>query len=318
MSELILIAVCTRRRPQMLRQCLLSLSAQQAVSGAANLQILVVENDEVPRAQPIVQASAQSSAVPIAYVQEPQAGLCYARNRALDEALQRGAQWLAFIDDDEVAEPQWIAELYRVAVAHSADVVRGPVQYRYPPEDRWAHLRDTGRKTPPPEGQLITEGATNNVLLHHRLFAENALNLRFDLRLNFVGGEDKLFFLQAHAAGVRMVFAPSARVQETVPLSRCTLRMLWRDKARLAANAILIERDILGVTRGEAVYWQHLRKEAMTALKQGFKCLTSAMRRDGEARRHALKALLALARVQGTWLGLRGRLLESYRDVQGY
>lgn len=285
---------------------------------AATVHILVVENDDVPQVREAVLAVAATSLLPVAYVQESQAGLCHARNRALDEALQRGAHWLAFIDDDEVAEPQWVAELYRVAQEHRADVVRGPVQYCYPPEDRWAHLRDTGRKASPAEGQRIREGATNNVLMTRHLFEPAGLGLRFDDRLNFTGGEDKLFFLQADALDIKMVFAPSACVEETVPLSRCSLGMLWRDKSRLAANAILIERDILGIGKGDKECRRQTLKECGTAFKQLGKALKSVVRGDGDMRRHLLKAWLAMARVQGTVKGLRRQWSDAYRHIQGH
>ena len=35
-------------------------------------------------------------------------------------------RWLAFIDDDEVPEPEWLAELLRVQRTCGADAVRGP------------------------------------------------------------------------------------------------------------------------------------------------------------------------------------------------
>jgi len=211
MTELVLIAVCTRRRPQMLAKCLMSLLEQYVPLPNVQLQILVVENDDVAKVKQQSLALNGASPFPLHYVQESNQGLSHARNRALSEALARGAGWLAFIDDDEVAEPQWISELYRVAQALQADVVRGPVKYHYPPEDNWAHLRDTGRKTPLLEGTRIAEGATNNILFSRRLFAKEGMNLHFDLRLNFTGGEDKLFFLEAHTAHAHGVCANGAR-----------------------------------------------------------------------------------------------------------
>lgn len=317
MTELVLIAVCTRRRPQMLAQCLVSLQSQHALPAGIELQLLVVENDDAPLVDELVKSLQVTSPYPLHYVQEPQAGLSYARNMALSQAMRLEANWLAFIDDDESAEPQWISELYRVAKAFSADAVRGPVLYHFPEADKWAHLRQGRSKGVAEEGSVVKEGATNNILIDRRLFSEDALALRFDLRLNFTGGEDKLFFIQANQAGARMVFAPSARVHETVPMSRCGLRMLWRDKSRLASNAILIERDILGITSGEAFYWGQARKEIFSALKKMVKAGVSVLKHNGDARRYFLGSVLAMARVQGIFSGLRGRRQETYRQVHG-
>jgi glycosyltransferase involved in cell wall biosynthesis len=42
---------------------------------------------------------------PVFYVHEPRRGIAQARNAAMAKALEIGADWLAMIDDDEVADP---------------------------------------------------------------------------------------------------------------------------------------------------------------------------------------------------------------------
>ena len=48
-----------------------------------------------------------------------------ARNAALDN--RRNADYVCFIDDDEVPDPRWLDELIRVQAEYDADVVTGPV-----------------------------------------------------------------------------------------------------------------------------------------------------------------------------------------------
>ena len=314
----VIIAVCTRRRPLMLEQCLLSLLTQQMRAGV-HVSILVIENDEQPSVQAIVDHIAEQSPVPVHYRLETQAGVSSARNRALDEAVQLGCDWLAFIDDDEEAEPDWLANLLNVASQYGAEVVRGPVVYRYPEADQWMHLRDNSAKhRARPEGQSIKEGATNNVLMSSRLFALNGLTLRFETALNFTGGEDKLFFLQAFNSGIKGVFAPAAVVYETVPLSRCSLKMLYNDKARLAANDIRIQRDFIGIQYTLADYAGLVFKEVRHTVRFVIKSFTSWLKRDAAARTYWLKAVLSVARVHGIVLAFSGKRLESYKEIQGH
>ena len=295
----------------------MSLLAQQ-VPDFACVTILVVENDVEPAAQALVERMALQSPFACHYVQEISPGVSNARNRALDEALVIGCDWLAFIDDDEVAEPSWLECLLRVAYQFRAEVVRGPVVYCFPAADRWAHLRDSSDKQRlRPEGQPIYEGATNNVLIAARLFAADGLALRFELALNFTGGEDKLFFMQAFQAGVTAVLSPGAVVQETVPLSRCSLRMLYRDKARLAANSIRIPRDFMGVAPDFFRDTGALVKELRHVFKALLKSLRCSLRKDDSSRRYFLQAVLGIARVHGTVLGMLGKRIEGYRQVQG-
>ena len=98
------IAVCTRDRARQLERALRSLTEQSR--GAA--EILVVDNapsdDTTRRLVEEVFPGAR-------YVREEIAGLDFARNRALTEATGRV---VAFIDDDAVADPDWVAAIEQV------------------------------------------------------------------------------------------------------------------------------------------------------------------------------------------------------------
>ena len=70
------------------------------------------------------------------------------------------------------------------------------------------------------EYQELDFAATNNALV--RVAAVNRLGLRFDPALALTGGEDSRFFRTLAAEGSRIVYAPRARVRETVPAERAT------------------------------------------------------------------------------------------------
>src|ERR1700753_2057727 len=85
--EQIAVAVCTYKRPVMLRACLASLQD----AGAA---VLVINND--PHTPDLGELPGNPTVV-----HEKARGIANARNRALREAQARGYRYLAFIDDDE-------------------------------------------------------------------------------------------------------------------------------------------------------------------------------------------------------------------------
>jgi glycosyltransferase involved in cell wall biosynthesis len=125
----ITVAVCTREQPQGLERCLASLVTQVY----PRFSILVVDNAPVTTRIKSIVARARSESIAIDYVVEPRAGLSWARNRAW--------QWvpegiIAWIDDDEVADRFWLAELARGFVEHpSAAAVSGimlPAELRTP------------------------------------------------------------------------------------------------------------------------------------------------------------------------------------------
>jgi glycosyltransferase involved in cell wall biosynthesis len=107
----ITVVVCTRERPAGLEACLKSLLSQEY----PNFSILVVDNDPQSDASASVVAKLSSESVAIHYIVEPRRGLAWARNRALQSVSSGIAAW---VDDDEVADPFWLAELARGFVDH--------------------------------------------------------------------------------------------------------------------------------------------------------------------------------------------------------
>jgi glycosyltransferase involved in cell wall biosynthesis len=93
------IAVCTRDRPTRLRELLACLRPLEY----ENHEILVVDNAPSTGAAREICASAG-----VRYVVEPVAGLCRARNRAAHESR---SDIVAYLDDDAIPEPTWLAAL---------------------------------------------------------------------------------------------------------------------------------------------------------------------------------------------------------------
>ncbi|MEV0900619.1 glycosyltransferase family A protein [Actinoplanes sp. NPDC049802] len=116
----ITVVVCTRERPGALARCLDSLLAQHYMPA----RILVVDNAPATDATAEVARSAARRG-PVDYLLEPKAGLSFARNSA--EAATRG-EIVAWIDDDELADTYWLAEVARALVENpDAEVVSGVI-----------------------------------------------------------------------------------------------------------------------------------------------------------------------------------------------
>lgn len=222
----VVVGVITYRRPEGLGALLEALRLQDAA-------VVVVDNDLAGTARPVCGGAR--------YVHEPRRGLSFARNRAIAAAAEQEADYLAFIDDDEVPRPNWLDELLRVAQEHRADVVAGRVVRRFErqPPDWVSHGRffvDPRLAT----GTPVPIAATSNVLISNRLFG-----MRFDPRFARTGGEDTHFFLRASAAGYRIVWADEAVVEEQVPADRARLRWILRRAYRVANTWSLCERELM-------------------------------------------------------------------------
>ncbi len=225
------VGICTFQRPSLI-DTLTSLDAQ-ALPDGLRLSITVADNDHTPSAKEAVDKFSKHTRHLITYVHAPSGNISIARNAILDEIDRQGLQICAFIDDDELAHPKWLAKLFERLSIGGADVVVGPTRAVYAVEapDWMRHLRihDTQPELGP-DGRPIA-GHSCNVLmdLRHPALAGR----RFDLDRGVSGGEDTAFFADAMRAGARLAFAPLAYVDETVPASRMTFSWLFRRRFRM-------------------------------------------------------------------------------------
>lgn len=96
------VAICTHERPRQLRRALASIVSTQTLPP---LEILVIDSRPVTdECRLLVEAYAGG----VRYVREDRPGIGFARQRALCEAR---APIVAFIDDDAVAEPDWLRRI---------------------------------------------------------------------------------------------------------------------------------------------------------------------------------------------------------------
>jgi glycosyltransferase involved in cell wall biosynthesis len=110
------VVICTRDRRDGLLQTLRSLAGQSDPA----FDVLVVDNS---RSGDIARSGADLEGLNLRFSHEPLPGLSRARNRGLAEV---DSEIIAWIDDDEVADPDWIAWLKRgFATSARPDAVAG-------------------------------------------------------------------------------------------------------------------------------------------------------------------------------------------------
>jgi len=215
------IVTPTFNRPAPLIRALKSLMAQQDLADL-DPEIIVVDNSPDANARATVAACAQASPFAVRYVSEPRPGVANARNAGVAAAQGR---WIAFLDDDEAADPHWLANLVRIARSQNADAVFGPVSARAEEGmDIGAFAPFFERRIVRADGAEITDLAaylgTNNSLFDRDSCLSG--NVNFEPELNECGGEDSLFLQLLVMAGKRFYFAQGAQVAEWAPPRRLT------------------------------------------------------------------------------------------------
>jgi succinoglycan biosynthesis protein ExoM len=310
-QSLVVICVCTCRRPKMLDDCLLSLMRQQAPANAL-LAAVVVDNEAQPNNRAEVENWAAVFPYPLHYVHQPDPGIPQARNAALATALELGADWVAFLDDDEKAEPSWISQLHASALEHNADVVQGLSVQVYP--DETPHWKKRGQYRPEKHKKQIKTAITNNVIFRAKTVIDHGLT--FDNRLRFIGGEDLNFFRAMYDCGASLIFDPSAVVMETIPPERTTVRWHMRNAFRKGVCRIT-EASLHGKT--------HIRRKALLvafrkALSSALKLCASPFCAVAGSDRSAyvfLSGCRDASQAVGCVYGLLGGKFEYYRRVTG-
>lgn len=240
------IAVCalTYKRPDGLRRLLDGLDRLDLEGCDATVDVVIVDNDPDRSAEAACLEANGVRRFPVAYHHEPRRGIAHARNRAVDAA--RGHDALAFIDDDEVPDPRWLAELLAPLRAGDADVVTGPVIPALAdgtPE--WVAEGGFFARRRHPDGATLDRAYTHNVLLSTAVLAE--IETPFDPALALTGGEDTCLFRKLARDGVRIRWADAAVVTEDVPLERASSGWLVRRMYRVGTATSAIERRLFGL-----------------------------------------------------------------------
>ncbi len=234
-TELVSVVVPTLNRPRPLARALASLLAQMPPQGV-RIEILVIDNSQDRSAEAHVTPLLGGGGHDLRYLSEPVPGVANARNTGVREAAGR---WIAFLDDDEEAAPDWIARHVAALTTSGADASFGPVEAAAEEGAIGAAFADFfSRRIDRPDGSDITDlsaylGTNNSVFDKAACFGAGA---PFDISLNEVGGEDSLMLKQAAEGGRRFVWAAGAKVTEWVPPRR--LNWAYVHKRRFLSGQI--------------------------------------------------------------------------------
>lgn len=228
------VVICTYERPALLTTLLQSLIAQRG-AGNGGVEIVVVDNSDGETARAVVETLASDAPLPIRYLTAHPANISVARNAGC-----RGSRGeaLAFLDDDQQAEPGWLDAVLDGLESLPHDVFFGPIT---------PHFEDPGAVTPAAR-TLFTRAAAFEA--GHDLFAldrpasqgfvlstANSVFRRdsalpepepFDPHFGQCGGEDLHVLCRLARQGRRFGWLPEARATDFVPRHRCGTGYLVR------------------------------------------------------------------------------------------
>jgi glycosyltransferase involved in cell wall biosynthesis len=241
----ITVVVCTYNRAAVLRRALASL-VEQETGEDLDYEVLVVNNASTDSTGEAVAEAAKRSAVIVRCVDEPIPGISVCRNRGIAEA--RGS-WMAFFDDDQLADPHWLANLFAAAQREGVFCVAGGRDLALPENCRRVLapfcrtlLGDDcgGQATGDRYGRKASPN-TGNLLVHRTVFNQVGV---FDPTMT--SGEDSDLHHRMREAAIRVWYEPAAIVHHIISPHRITDSYFLWASARHGWNRARWDRRRLG------------------------------------------------------------------------
>jgi glycosyltransferase involved in cell wall biosynthesis len=201
----------------------------------ASWNVLVVNNASTDDTAEVLRSARASYS--LRSVVEPNAGLAYARNRAIEECQQ--SELILFTDDDVLVEPDWLSEFLGAARRHPDAVGFGgridgwfPVEpdpdlvRAFPALARGFCGLDRG-----PDERVLGDEDVTGANMGFRTAAIADLRFRTDLGVKgaqTVGGDELDFQNRIRSRGGSLVWVPTMRVRHYVDPARMTLPYLLK------------------------------------------------------------------------------------------
>lgn len=215
------VVIPTCNRPEQLAECLKRVAPK--IQGFPDGAYEVIVTDD-GRRQP-VKAFIESEFPWVRWVQGPARGPSANRNNGANKS---NADWLVFIDDDCLADPDWLRQ-FSDSIRSLADdqmiAIQGAtIRAENPPSLLWEAPHD-----PEAKGRITA----NFAIRRSDYLALNGLDERYPLHF-----EDTEFFARMNAAGGLLINQPRATVVH--PLRRvpgaCTLGNRWKGRVVYALD----------------------------------------------------------------------------------
>jgi len=245
----IVVCICTYKRSELLERLLVSLQhihLERIEPG--DVRAIVADNYPDGRARAVCERVSGKLPIELNFIEETRRGTSFARNRAVDEALRRDADFIAFIDDDDLPESDWLLRLIEKQRETRADIVFG-TERRVVNGDWPVWLK----KSPLFE-KRIKEGVTEygtprgisayNVLVGRGILERvKSTGLVFSPEFARFKCEDTDFFIRAARSGATFARADKSVINRNYEPHRVTVRGLLPEAKRLGTyNMLLLKR----------------------------------------------------------------------------
>ncbi len=309
-SRLLIIGLGTFKRPKMLEETLKSFMHLRIPSGI-EVRLIIADNDSDKSAELIVKNYSEKFSFNTEYFVEERRGIVFMRNAIMDKALAAKANLLAFIDDDEEVEPNWLEVMLQNMNEYQAQVVVGRVSRMLPDNTpKWIIKGKFFERPNIKTGRIRTAASTSNVIFDLDLIA-NKMGLRFHPALNLSGSSDTFLFTEATRKGAKIIWVNDDLIKESIPTSRMTVDWLLK-RAFRHTNCRTLR------ARLKKPYYKAFISESLYGLLHFILGLLSFPIYIFLGKAGLVHSLRFLWKGAGSFAGLTGYVYKEYETVHGF
>lgn len=197
------VIIVTKNRAQLLKQCLGSLAGQTEIF----TELIIVNNQSNDETPELVKNFQKNTKIPTQLISERGQTFPVIYNRGLTEASQ---EWVAFIDDDCLAEPNWMEAISLAIKSHpesAAFLGNSKTYFSDNPYSLATWLLDEWWKVAGRKGSFIHHGAildNKNVVYNRKFLEKNHLKYDETRTVHHGAAEDADLGLQIQEADGRL------------------------------------------------------------------------------------------------------------------
>ncbi len=237
MVKKICILVATRKRKTSLIKFLNSVVNLQ-IPNNISIQTVISTNDNQNYSEI---KKLYNEKLRIKLVTELKKGISNARNRYLNSIKIKNFDYFAFFDDDVQIEKRWLIEMLNFFKKRDVDIIGGPQLSKSNSISSQLLIRKKKH------GSNVRWVSTNNCIVKSKVL-ETKIN--FDNKMNYIGGEDQLFFLQLYTMGFKLKWNSKAIVIEEKNSKRENFLWFLKRNFRYGASSNIIYKKVYGLGFG--------------------------------------------------------------------
>ena len=245
----VLIGICTRNRNNLLRKNLNSLEKIR-LPDSINLKIIIADNTRKGLSRALIRNFKKNKSFKpqIIYTIVKKKGIPITRNQLLKLAKKSNPKFMCFVDDDCILDKFWLTNNLKVIKETNCDIVTGPQVHLEKSTKKFHFNFQKLLERSPKHKAKVSWAATNNVMFKFDIIGK--LKIKFDNKMNLMGGSDQLFFKKIHQQGYSIIWNQKSKVYEYIYPERLNFSWFIKRNLRYGLSGVYIDKKIHGYFNG--------------------------------------------------------------------